>query len=116
MIAAGNLSHLHECCKIHFSHILKKLKEELEEKNNYTVLRTQRYIDAHYKEPLTLQSISKALHISPYYLCHIFKENTDSSVMEYLNTSRINAAKELLKTESGSVKDIAFETGFSDPN
>lgn len=116
MIAAANLTSLHECCKTHFSHILDVIRTELAEKNNYIAERTQRYIDAHYREPLTLQSISSAMHISPYYLCHIFKDSLNSSVMEYLNASRIHAAKLLLKGEQKSVKDIAYAVGFSDPN
>lgn len=36
--------------------------------------RIKAYIDEHYAEPITLQSIGDALHVSPYYLSHVFKE------------------------------------------
>lgn len=36
-------------------------------------LRIKEYIDRHYMEPITLQSMGEALRISPYYLSHVFK-------------------------------------------
>ncbi len=115
-IDTNNLSALHDHCKNHLFHALEKIRRLTEEKKNYAALRAQSYIEIHYAESLTLQSIADALHISPYYLCHIFKCSLDTSVMDYLNTCRIRAAREMLRAESMSVKDIALAVGFSDPN
>lgn len=115
-IAASRLAALHSCYQKYFDTALNRLRQITSENKNYTVLRAQRYIKAHYPEALTLQSISDALQISPYYLCHIFKCSANTGVMEYLNTCRIEAAKKLLQAENMSVKDVAFRVGFSDPN
>ena len=115
-IAASSLAALHSCYQKYFDTALNRLRQITSENKNYTVLRAQRYIKAHYPEALTLQSISDALQISPYYLCHIFKCSANTGVMEYLNTCRIEAAKKLLQAENMSVKDVAFRVGFSDPN
>ena len=46
--------------------------------------RIKEYIDKHYMEPITLQSMGEALHISPYYLSHVFKQMSGYSPVQYL--------------------------------
>ena len=46
--------------------------------------RIKEYIDRHYMEPITLQSMGEALHISPYYLSHVFKQMSGYSPVQYL--------------------------------
>ena len=54
------------------------------------------YIDEHFGEPVTLQSISEALSISSYYLSHIFKRMSGYSPFQYLIRRRIGEAQTLL--------------------
>lgn len=70
------------------------------------------YIDAHYAEPLTLQSIADALYISTYYLSHIFKEMSGYSPMQYLLRRRIGEAQTLLITTDYSILQIAEMVGY----
>ena len=60
-----------------------KLGTETEQVEEPSVLgqRIKEYIDEHYNEPITLQSIGEALHISPYYMAHVFKEMSGYSPM-----------------------------------
>ncbi len=51
--------------------------------------RIQDYIDRHYMEPITLQSMGEAMHISPYYLSHVFKQMSGYSPVQYLLRRRI---------------------------
>ena len=67
-------------------------------------------------EPLSLDALSKELDISPYYFSKLFKEETGSNFVEYLTNLRMSRAKELLKDESRSMKEICMEVGYSDPN
>ena len=46
--------------------------------------RIKDYIDRHYMEPITLQSMGEALRISPYYLSHVFKQMSGYSPVQYL--------------------------------
>ena len=70
------------------------------------------YIDEHYMELLTLESIGKALHISPYYLSHIFKEMSGYSPIQYLLRRRLGEAQNLLISTDMSITDIAGMVGF----
>jgi AraC family transcriptional regulator, arabinose operon regulatory protein len=71
------------------------------------------YIDEHYREPLTLESLSKQLGISPQYTCHLFQKSFGLRPFEYINRFRLRRAKELLLRQPGQdVKDIAKEVGY----
>lgn len=74
--------------------------------------RIKAYIDEHYAEPITLQSIGDALHVSPYYLSHVFKEMSGYSPMQYLLRRRIGEAQTLLITTDLPVTQIAGMVGY----
>ncbi|MBO2943300.1 helix-turn-helix transcriptional regulator [Paenibacillus sp. F411] len=54
------------------------------------------FVEQHYDEPLTLDEIAKAVHLSKPYLSAIFKEVTGTTVLKYVYSRRINQAKILL--------------------
>lgn len=74
--------------------------------------RIKQFIDSHYMEPLTLQSMGEALHISPYYLSHIFKQMTGYSPVQYLLRRRIGEAQTLLITTDLPITRIAEMVGY----
>jgi len=76
----------------------------------------QSYIDQHYSEPLTLQAIGTALHVSPYYLSHVFKEHSSYSPMQYLQRRRIGEAQSLLVSTDLPIARIAEMVGYETQN
>lgn len=70
------------------------------------------YIDSRYDEALSLQSISRAMNISPYYLAHIFKRTIGYSPMQYITRRRIGEAQTLLINTCYSVTQIASMVGY----
>ncbi|HIV67414.1 MAG TPA: AraC family transcriptional regulator [Candidatus Butyricicoccus stercorigallinarum] len=75
-------------------------------------LRIKSYIDEHYTEPITLQSMGEALHISPYYLSHVFKQMSGYSPVQYLLRRRIGEAQTLLITTDLPITTIAGMVGY----
>lgn len=71
------------------------------------------YINNNFTDDLTLDSISKALNISKYYISHIFSDKIRSSFPSYLNRCRIDYARHLLRTTSDSITEIGFNAGFN---
>ncbi|MBP1990633.1 AraC family transcriptional regulator [Paenibacillus eucommiae] len=71
-----------------------------------------KHINEHHREKLRLPSIAEHFHISPYYLCHIFKKVTGFTLVEYVQQIRIREAQKLLKNTRLSVSTIAEESGF----
>lgn len=71
------------------------------------------YIDAHYLEPISLDEIASACHISKYYLSHMFSDIKKQTVMQYIVNKRLDNARKLLDSTSMTVEDIAFSSGFN---
>jgi len=76
----------------------------------------QEYIDGHFNEPLTLQDLGKALHASPYYLSHAFKEASGYSPTQYLLRRRVGEAQNLLISTDLPMARIAERVGFETQN
>ena len=83
---------------------------------NYLHMKVSRiagYINGHYREPIALNEVAKQFHISEYYLSRNFRLVTGFSFNEYLNTTRVNMAKRLLKETNLNITRIAEEVGFN---
>ncbi len=83
-------------------------------KNVDIIRKTREFIRANYKKKMKLIDISKAIYLSPYYLSHIFKKETGSTLFEYLTEVRIEEAKRLLENTSLNTTRISFEVGYGD--
>lgn len=71
------------------------------------------YIDEHYKENITLNSVAEEFHYSPAHLSRLFKEHIGYNFYEYLQDVRLMNAMELLKKpENILLIDCAMEVGF----
>ncbi|MDL2294627.1 response regulator [Ruminococcaceae bacterium OttesenSCG-928-D13] len=66
-----------------------------------------------YRQDITLQSLAKALFISPNYLGRIFRQETGFKMNEWLNRYRIDHAKELLMDPAERTADVAEKVGFN---
>jgi len=71
------------------------------------------YLDLNYRQPFHLDTFSKIHHIDKYYLSHLFKENTGFTLIEYIQSKRIQYAKTLL-VEDLSLNEISLLCGFND--
>lgn len=73
----------------------------------------RRYIDLHFKEPLTLDQLSEEAHMNKYYLSHVFKREYGVSPINYMISRRIDESKYLLAETDLSMSQIAQLLGFS---
>ena len=72
------------------------------------------YLGSNYRNRLTLDEISDAVHMSRYYLCHRFKERFGLTVFEYILQKRLSFAKNQLIISTTAISQISDEAGFSD--
>lgn len=70
------------------------------------------YINSHYMEPLSLNTLAELFYLSPYYLCKVFKESTGFTFIEYLNQIRVREAQTLLRRSGFSVMEVSGKVGF----
>ena len=73
----------------------------------------KRYIDDHFNDAITLQSLADELHVNKYHLAHSFTEDYGISPINYLIARRIEESKTLLKTTDLNISKIASFSGFS---
>lgn len=74
------------------------------------------YLQEHYQENITLNSLSEYFFVTPTYLSKKFKEKSNITLSQYLENVRIDAAKRMLRMSELSVSDIAIEVGYPDSN
>ena len=80
------------------------------------ILRIKQYINANYDEALTLKRLGEALHLSPYYLAHVFKDKTGYSPAQYIMRRRLGEAQTMLISTDYSITKIANIVGYGNPN
>ena len=75
-----------------------------------------RYLDEHYREDITLDSLCRWFGYSKTRLNQLFREYTGTSVCRYLMDVRMENACRMLRGSGESIYSIAMETGFSSQN
>ncbi len=63
---------------------------------------------------VTLRDVSRAAHLSPNYLCRLFRQTTGYSPMEYFTLLRLDKAEELLLHTVHNCTEIAKAVGYDD--
>jgi len=76
------------------------------------IKRAKEYIYEHHTEELSLARAAKAVNMSTFYFCKMFKKVTGINFTDYLSRVRIEKAKNLLLNPNLRVSEIAFEVGF----
>ena len=97
-----------------FGEILPRLQCQKRKKADLsTTHQLLEYCDSNYTECLSLDSVSKKLGISKYYISHIFNNKLHIGFNDYINALRISKAQYLLKETTLSITQISYEAGFS---
>lgn len=86
----------------------KKQKEHSHE----LIDRVNSYIHNFLHEDLSLTKLADIVYLSPPYLSRLYKQVTGQGLLEFINETRIQRAKQLLKTTDKKIHDIAAEVGF----
>lgn len=72
------------------------------------------YIQAHYKENLSLDSVANEIELSSPYLSSLFSRILGTTFINYVQSVRIQKAKELLCGTTMKVYEIAYCIGYDD--
>ena len=97
-----------------FSRTYDKQRFSQKEKQSYQkLLQTIKYIDLHYKEDITLDTLAQNVAYSRCYFSTIFKKCMGMSVWDYICIKRIEEVLSLIKTTDKNILDIALECGFN---
>ncbi len=101
--------------------IINMIKEYCDLVKNYStasysklIAKAVNYIRQNYSEHITLTNLAETLYVHPNYLSKKFKADTKKTVSAFINETRINEAKYLLKNTNTTITDIAYMVGFND--
>lgn len=103
--------------------ILAELKkdEKLTTKQTPVMIRTQkllpviRYMEGNFIHDISLDQLSDEIHVTPHYLCKLFKQAFGISPIHYLIRIRLQTAKKYLILRSDwDVNTIARQVGYQD--
>lgn len=70
------------------------------------------YINRHYTEDITLDTLSNRFHFSKYYIAHLFKDYVGISLYDYLIARRLYNCNNLIRSNY-TVKEACFTVGFN---
>lgn len=80
------------------------------------LLNTIDYINTHYKEKITLETIAEKFYVSKGAIIYNFKKHMNCSPIDFLLNVRLTKAKELLINTNKKIDEIAELCGFSSAN
>ncbi len=103
--------------------IIREFTQNLAEGNNLgrsdnselLIKKAVQYMNDNYDKKISLDEIAGYVGISKYYFSVLFKKEKDITFSSYLNSIRIDKAKQLLKNPQATINDVAYEVGFNDP-
>lgn len=87
---------------------LKKTKNE----ENRALRSVISYCAQNYKKEISLAELEKNLHLSKYYISHLFGSKLGVRFNDYINSLRISEACRLLRNTDMSITEIAYSSGF----
>jgi AraC-like DNA-binding protein/mannose-6-phosphate isomerase-like protein (cupin superfamily) len=96
--------------------ILRLLMSDGEQylKINHLYFKVKTYIDEHYAKINSIEEICRTVHISNYYLTHLFKSHSGTTPLRYLTGKKLDLAKTLLKATTFTVREISERCGWED--
>lgn len=97
-------------------HLCSYIGRQTESKQTGLSEKVLAYVSEHYCDgAISLESISGLFGLSPSYVTRVFKEQTGHTLMRYIDTMRMNKAKQLLKNTDVPLKEIIEQVGYVDP-
>ncbi len=71
------------------------------------------YVNLHYGEPLSLDSLAERFFVSKYHLSHEFNRHIGTSVYRYIQKKRLQIARQLL-SQGQKPNKVSSDCGFGD--
>lgn len=116
IISAKDEGTLFQIGKRYINDSLHQITSSRQNKANSIIEKADQYILEHYNEDISLEEIAKHVNLSSFYFSRFYKNTTGTSFSDKMVMVRIEKAKELLKREDLSVKDVSYMVGYVDPN
>ncbi|MGZ7442328.1 response regulator [Paenibacillus sp. TH7-28] len=94
-------------------HACKQIVHKLANKEIAELRRIQTYMEKHYAESITLESMAAMIYMNPYYFSSFFKKHTGKNFKQYLTEERMKHALRLLLETDLMIYEIAERVGYN---
>lgn len=116
IVDMDSYSNVHVWCTGKIQTAIFAIANNKENKAGHITMSAKNFIDNNFHKDITLEDVSQAVNLSPYYFSKLFKSETGENFIDYLTRVRITKAKQLLNNRELSIKEICYTIGYSDPN
>ena len=79
---------------------------------NQSMRAVVQYCSHNFMKDLSLSALEEEIHLSKYYISHLFGDKLGIRFNDYVNSLRISEACRLLRTTKMSITDISSASGF----
>jgi len=83
------------------------------QRTNPTVATVIEYIDSHLSENLSLDILAEKIYMSKFYLSRLFKEETSSTIHQYVLKKRLTLSKHFIEKDL-PITEVCTKCGFQD--
>ncbi|QMV40943.1 response regulator [Cohnella cholangitidis] len=98
-------------------HIVEELYQRIDDKGGnkekLVLTKIKQYIEEHYSEEISLESVSAIAFMNPYYFSSFFKKHTRQNFKQYVTEIRMKQAVSLLNQTDLMVYEIAEKVGYN---
>lgn len=116
IIEAEDKDALYQICRHYIGDTVQHIASGRQKKVNSIIEKANQYIEQNYPEDISLEDVAREVNLSPYYFSRFYKEESGINFSDKLVQVRIEKAKELLKKEELSIKDVCYMVGYMEPN
>lgn len=92
--------------------LVQALRSQRQGYKDQIIRQIKSYIQANLSQRLTLNNVAAVFGFSPNYLSQLFARQAEQTFVEYVNTEKIRAAKEMMREENVKFYEIAERLGF----
>ena len=96
----------------HLGSLSNQLIVREEKAESPQIARARNFIIEHQDDDLCLGEVAKAVNMSAFYFCKVFKQATGLTFTEYLARVRVEKVKNLLLNPHKRISEAAYEAGF----
>lgn len=93
-----------------------ELHQHLGESEDQTITKIKTYLENHIQEDLRLKRVATVFGYNPVYFGQLFLKETGQKYNEYIAKLRIGKAKGMLLNTDLSIKEIATQVGYNNPD
>lgn len=95
------------------SRMIDKCKEKLIKEKDSNLIKIINYCQENFESDISIDKIAEEFDLSPGYISHIFSIRLKINFRLFINSLRIEKAKELINEGDMNITEIAFAVGFA---